>query len=345
MRVAVAMSGGMDSTAAALVLKQRGFEVLGFHMRLHGDSDAAWESAQKVAAEISAPVHLVDFRQEFSSLVVKPFVEEYSRGRTPSPCPLCNRCIKMSLLFDYAASLGCEKLATGHYARVMQGAAGPELWRGKDRAKDQSYFLFELTREMLRRTMFPLGDFTKTEMREFLKREGVSIWESAESQELCFIPDGDYRRFLLEHGVADSPGNIVDSGGNVLGRHSGISRFTVGQRKGLGICGPKPLYVLRIDPQTRTVVVGPKEETYTSILKIVDVNLLVSTVPAAGDRFDVKVRSTSQAVPCTLLSFRNGSCEFRFDEPQSAVAPGQAAVLYLESRVAGGGWIANSGIY
>ncbi len=250
--VAVAMSGGIDSTATALVLKKEGFEVVGIHMRLHECSDAARESAHKAAAEIGVPIHAVDFRREFSRLVVKPFVDEYSRGRTPSPCPLCNRCIKMSLLFDHAASLGCEMLATGHYARVIQGEAGPELWKGKDRAKDQSYFLFALSREMLTRTMFPLGDFTKAQVRELLKGEHVSMWESEESQELCFVPDGDYRGFLSKQGVSDLPGNIVDLRGNVLGRHSGISKFTVGQRKGLGVCGPDPSYVVRIDVDTKT---------------------------------------------------------------------------------------------
>jgi tRNA-uridine 2-sulfurtransferase len=339
MRVAVAMSGGMDSTAAALALKKKGFEIVGIHMRLHSCSDPSWESAQKAAGEIAAPIHAVDFRQEFSHLVVQPFVDEYSRGRTPSPCPVCNRRIKMSLLFDHAVSLGCEALATGHYARVLQGPAGPELWRGKDRAKDQSYFLFGLTREMLKRTIFPLGDFTKAEVRDFLKRAAVSVWKSAESQELCFIPNGDYRGFLLRRGLTDYPGDIVDSTGKALGRHSGISGFTVGQRRGLGICGPTPLYVIRIDSETRTVVVGPKEKTYTPVLRIKDVNLLVPSIPDPGDRFDVKVRSASNAVPCTLLHSREGLYEFRFDDPQSAVAPGQAAVLYLYDRVVGGGWI------
>ncbi len=339
MRVAVAMSGGMDSTAAALVLKKQGFEVAGIHMRLHDRSEEAWESARKAASEIAVSVHAIDFREDFSRLVVNTFVNEYSRGRTPSPCPVCNRCIKMSLLFDHAVSLGCEKLATGHYARVIDGPDGPELWRGKDRAKDQSYFLFGLTREMLTRTMFPLGNFTKTEVREFLKKEGVSVWESPESQELCFVPDNDYRGFLSKHGLTDLPGDIVDSAGNVLGRHSGISGFTVGQRKGLGICGPKPLYVVRVVYETRTIVVGTKEETYTPMVRIEDVNLLAPSMPATGDRFQVKVRSTSKAVPCTLLRCDEGSYEFRFDEPQSAVAPGQAAVLYLHDRVIGGGWI------
>jgi tRNA-uridine 2-sulfurtransferase len=339
MRVAVAMSGGMDSTAAALALRKRGFDIVGIHMRLHACSEASWESAQKAAGEIGVPIHAVDFRQEFSRLVVQPFVDEYLRGRTPSPCPVCNRCIKMSILFDHAVSLGCDTLATGHYARVLQGPAGPELWRGKDRAKDQSYFLFGLTREMLKRTIFPLGDFTKAEVRDSLRRAAVSVWESAESQELCFIPEGDYRGFLLKRGLTDLPGDIVDSSGKVLGQHSGISGFTVGQRRGLGICGPTPQYVIRIDSETRTVVVGPKEMTYTPLLRVVDVNLLVPSIPVPGDRFDVKVRSTSKAVPCTLLQFRDGTYEFRFDDAQSAVAPGQAAVLYLQDRVVGGGWI------
>lgn len=339
MRVAVAMSGGMDSTAAAVILKREGFEIVGVYMHLHAFSESTWEFAQRAAHEIKVPIRTADFRNEFSRVVVKPFVDEYSRGRTPSPCPVCNKCIKMSLLFNYAKALGCEKLATGHYARVVRGPLGPELWRGTDGAKDQSYFLFGLTPEMLDRTMFPLGDLTKVEVREFLKRDGLSVWESPESQELCFIPDRDYRGFLARHGVEDLPGDLVDSRGNVLGRHSGISAFTVGQRRGLGICRSEPLYVIHIDSATRTVVVGLKEETYTSIVKIRELNLLVPSVPISSDRFQMKVRSTAAAVPCTLVASEGDSWDFEFDEPQSAVAPGQAAVLYLGERVVGGGWI------
>jgi len=222
---------------------------------------------------------------------------------------------------------------------VVHGPNGPELLRARDRKKDQSYFLFGLTGEMLQQTLFPLGDFTKAEVRKFLKTEGISAWESAESQELCFIPDGDYRGYLLKRGVRDLPGDIVDCSGRSLGRHAGVSGFTVGQRRGLGICGPEPSYVVRIDYETGTVVVGAKKETYTSVLKIASLNLLVPCRPIPGARFDVKIRSTSKAVAYELIRWEGGSCEFRFDRPQSAVAPGQAAVLYSGDRVVGGGWI------
>jgi len=339
MRVAVAMSGGVDSTATALILKRSGHEVIGFHARLHPRSDQSWEMAQVAAKQIGAPIRLIDLSDQFEKLVIKHFVEEYSRGRTPSPCPLCNRFIKMTLLSNEAGKLGCEKLATGHYARIGGSPDEPVLIRGKDKKKDQSYFLFMLTRDILRRTVFPLGELTKTSVRELLRAADVSVSESDESQELCFIPQRDYREFLRKHGINDMPGPVVDSHGKTLGRHKGISNYTVGQRRGLGVCGPKPLYVLRLDPATNTLVVGPKEETLTSAFTINEINLLTSMQPSSGERFEVKIRSTSPAAPCIVGVCQGGSMQIRFETPQQGVAPGQAAVLYSGEIVVGGGWI------
>jgi tRNA-specific 2-thiouridylase len=242
-------------------------------------------------------------------------------------------------LLDRARASGNEKIATGHYARVARTSEDHVLLVGKDKSKDQSYFLFLLTKDMLKKVLFPLGDFTKAGVREFLKSAGVSVWESGESQELCFIPDGDYRGFLSSHGIEPCAGNIVDVQGNILGKHKGITGYTVGQRRGLGVCGPKPHYVLRIDSSTQTIVVGDKEETYVPGLRMREVNLLAHPSLSAGDRFNVKVRSTARAVPSTVVHVSGDDAELEFDEPQSGIASGQAAVLYSGDRVVGGGWI------
>ncbi len=333
------MSGGADSSAVALLLKRKGYDVTGLHMRLHAQSDTTWASAQMAAKEISVPLHLVDLSREFQELVIRPFVAGYSEGLTPSPCPICNRFIKLGFLLDRARAMGCDKIATGHYVRVAGTADTPALMTGKDQSKDQSYFLFMLTRDILKYAVFPLGDFTKVQVREVLKRAGLTIEESEESQELCFISRSDYRAFLSSHGVESCSGNIVDVQGNILGKHRGITGYTVGQRRGLGICGPRPHYVIRIDPRTQTVVVGTKEETYVRSFQTGSINWLRSSPLSAGERFRVKVRSTANAVLSTVVSVSDDAAELEFDEPQSGIASGQAAVLYSGERVVGGGWI------
>lgn len=339
MVVAVAMSGGVDSTAAALILKKQGWEIIGLHMHLHQGSPRSWERAKRAAQEIGVPIHQVDLRQEFRHLVVEPFVKAYSCGRTPSPCPICNRAIKASLLFNAARNFGCRKLATGHYARITEVAGEPLLLKGLDRYKDQSYFLFMLTQDILRRTVFPLGRLTKKRVRELVRDEGISVARSEESQELCFIRDNDYRRFLREEGLESRPGPIVDLKGRIVGKHAGIAGFTVGQRRGLGVCGPRPLYVVRIDAARNMVVVGTREETVASKVRIGSVTLVRSLPLSRGEGFEIKVRSTAKPVPCCIVDQSEKTVDLEFKEPQSGVAPGQAAVLYDEERVVGGGWI------
>ncbi|MCX5862235.1 MAG: tRNA 2-thiouridine(34) synthase MnmA [Deltaproteobacteria bacterium] len=339
MRIGVAMSGGMDSTASAFILKKQGYDVAGLHMNLHRYSEVSWIQARKAAREAGVPIHLVDLSTEFREIVVEPFVEAYSKGLTPSPCLICNRTIKMTLLFELGRSFGCTKIATGHYARVMQQSGRAVLMKGVDAAKDQSYFLSMLTPEMLHRTLLPLGEFTKDDTRRFLSREGLSVWESDESQELCFVPDGKYREFLLREGVKSRPGSIVDSTGQCLGKHQGIIGYTVGQRRGLGISAQEPLYVIRIESGTDNIVVGPREQTFVSMLRVENFNLLWPLELIGGEEYQIKVRSTSKPVGCKLEEISGNTLELRFNEPQSGVAPGQAAVLYTGDYVVGGGWI------
>ena len=333
------MSGGMDSTAAALLLQRAGHEVTGFHMRLHDLSDRTWPQGQKAAEEIGVPVEQVDFSREFADLIVRPFLEEYESGKTPSPCPRCNRMIKLALLLEKVRLLGFERIATGHYARISRADEKPELLRGIDHKKDQSYFLAMLTRDMLKRTIFPLGTYTKTAVRDFLRHEGISVWESEESQELCFVPGGDYRAFLVRYGIKSHPGAIIDVQGRVLGRHQGITGYTVGQRRGLGVPGREPYYVIRIEPGTNTIIIGTRDESLADVMRIANINLLRSAPILNGQRFEVKVRSTATPAACMVSASSGDSLELRLDEPQSGIARGQAAALYSGDRVVCGGWI------
>ena len=301
MRVAVAMSGGVDSTASALILRKEGHEVVGLHMELHSLSHQSWERARQVGTDLGIPVYQVDLKSEFTEQVVGSFVREYIRGRTPSPCLICNHTIKMTRLWEVAASYGSRKLATGHYARVQCTKEGPILLKGLDAKKDQSYFLALLNREMLSRVVFPLGEYTKEFAKSLLKQNGIRGYQFDESQELCFVPDGDYKAFLARMGYVSHPGPIVDVAGTLLGEHSGIEHFTIGQRKGLGVSAPYPLYVVGIDPDKHMVIVGAREDTFVNRLTANQMNFLQDFPPSVDQQFHIKVRSTSKPEICTVV--------------------------------------------
>lgn len=354
-RIVVAMSGGVDSSVAAALLKEEGHEVIGISMQVwdyskftapEGETFGTCCSlddiydARRVAEQVGIPFYVVNFEEEFQRLVIDDFVEEYFRGRTPNPCVRCNERIKFALLLHKARELGADYLATGHYARITRDDAGRfHLLRGLDPGKDQSYFLFTLTQEQLGRVLFPLGGMTKQEARRLAAHYGLRVAEKGESQEICFVPDNDYVRFLEEErGAGHLTGEIVDRAGTVLGRHEGTYRYTVGQRRGLGIAHPQPLYVVGIDAERRQVIVGPKEELLASGLVAGNVTWVI---PSEGETVEAtcKIRYRHQPVPCTVTVLAGGRAAVRFRQPEKSVTPGQAVVFYDGDEVLGGGWI------
>lgn len=354
-RVAVAMSGGVDSSVTAAILKQQGHDVIGISMRVwdptqfreHKDGDAApcppsdaVANARLVAGQLGIPFYDVNFEEEFRRIVVDDFIGEYYHGRTPNPCARCNRYVKFGLLLDKALALGAGMLATGHYARILRDGEGLyRLLKGADPKKDQSYFLFDLTQEQLSRSMFPLGGMTKTEVRALADRLELRLADKGESQEICFIPDDDYVHFLEENSTGhDLSGEIVTQDGRVIGRHNGTYRYTVGQRRGLGIAWSEPLYVLGIDTARNRVVAGAKLELYRSGLFAKDLNWIM---PSPAGEFDAtcKIRYRHQPVPCRVIPLEGNRVEVRFLAPEKSVTPGQAVVFYDGDRVLGGGWI------
>ena len=366
MKIAVAMSGGVDSSAAAAILKAAGHELVGFTMQLwnqrrglsvdeHGEPlpsrccslDDVYD-ARRVAEELGFPFYVLNLEQDFERDVVTPFVESYLEGETPIPCVACNSRLKFASLDRLARSLGCDKVATGHYARVRFDAEANRyrLLRGCDQRKDQSYFLWELTQEQLSHAMFPLGEMTKTEVREAARRERLAVAEKSESQEICFVPDGDYSGFIDRYLEAEGtskrrppPGEIVDASGRVLGEHDGVHRYTVGQRRGLRISHPLPLYVVRIDARENRVVVGESDELLSTELTAARVNWIAFDEPQETVRAEVRVRYRHEAAPARITPLGEGRVRIVFDEPQRAITPGQATVFYRGEEVVGGGWI------
>src|SRR5215217_3754814 len=370
MKIAVAMSGGVDSSAAAAVLKEQGHELVGFTMQLwdqrrginvdeNGDPlpsrccslDEVYD-ARRVAEELDFPFYVLNLERDFERDVVQPFVASYLSGETPIPCVSCNSRLKFASLDRLALSLGCEKVATGHYARVEFDPVNNryKLLRGKNQQKDQSYFLWELTQAQLSRAMFPLGEMSKPEARDAARQHGLSgVSEKKESQEICFVPDGDYAGFIdryLEYENATErlpgAGDIVDTSGRVIGRHEGIHRYTIGQRRGMGIANERPLYVISIDADKNRVTAGSAEELLSSEFIVARVNWIAFDNPKEPVRAEVRVRYRHTAVPATITPLDNDRARIVFDAPQRAITPGQASVFYRGDEVVGGGWIVRS---
>jgi len=362
--VAVAMSGGVDSSTVAAVLQEQRRPIVGLTMQLwnqrrlpelQGDGPAQHRccslddvyDARRVAQHLNFPHYVVNFEEQFEQRVVRPFVDDYLRGRTPIACTNCNSEVKFEPLLRMARQIGAERLATGHYARIRHDAASDrfQLLRALDPAKDQSYFLWGLSQEQLSRSEFPLGELCKDEVRDIARRSALPVAEKPESMELCFVPNGNYVQFIHAYAsdqkipLSSGDGEIVSESGEVLGRHSGIQNFTIGQRKGLGFAAGKPLYVLAIEPESNRVVVGDDEALRTTVFEVEGVNWVSIAQPAQPVHAKVKIRHKHEPAPALVEALPDGRARIAFAAPQRAVTPGQAAVFYDADVVLGGGWI------
>ena len=355
--VFVAMSGGVDSSVAALLLQQAGHKISGVNLRMFHNEDlgqspgktccslADAEDAGLVARRLGAPFYVFDVSQVFRSTVIRDFIEEYQNGRTPNPCAVCNQTVKFGALLDRVRVLGADYLATGHYARVEQDAATGRylLKRGLDRSKDQSYFLYMLTQEQLAHTLFPLGSLEKTQVRQLAEAHGLVNAHKHDSQDICFVPDGDYAAFIERTvGTPSLPGNFVDQKGQVLGHHRGIIRYTHGQHKGLGLSTSEPLYVLEKAAVSNTIRLGPDSDLWSQTLTAEQFNWVSIPEPTEPIAVTVKTRYSQREAAAIARSLPGGRCQVTFEEPQRAITPGQAVVLYQEEIVVGGGTICGS---
>lgn len=360
------MSGGVDSSAAAALLKEQGHELVGFTMQLwnqrrgvsvdeNGDPlpsrccslDDVYD-ARRVAESLGFPFYVLNLEREFEESVVEPFIQSYLAGETPIPCVACNSRLKFASLDKMAISLGCEKVATGHYARVEfdESTNRYRLFRGRNHGKDQSYFLWELTQDQLSRSYFPLGEMQKEEVRDIARDANLYTAEKQESQEICFVPDGKYSEFIdryLEHEgrstEAPAGGEIVNTAGETVGTHTGIHRYTVGQRRGIGIAHEKPLYVVQIERAKNQIVVGDADDLDSIEFTAKGVNWVAFDEPAEPVRANVKVRYRHEPAPATIHALPDARARIVFDEPQRAITPGQATIFYDGEEVVGGGWI------
>lgn len=350
-RVVVAMSGGVDSSVTAALMAEAGFDVVGVTLQLYDHGEAVQKKgaccagqdiydAKRVADTLSIPHYVLDYETRFREEVMEDFADTYLRGETPIPCVKCNQTVKFRDLLGTAKDLGAEAMVTGHYVRRVEGPNGSEMHRALDHSKDQSYFLFSTTREQLDFLRFPLGDMDKAETRRHAQRFALPVAEKPESQDICFVPNGSYARVVerLRPGACD-PGDVVDLEGNVLGMHDGIINFTVGQRRGLGVAAGSPMYVVKIEPDQKRIVIGPKDALLCHAIRVTEMNWLDhAPLTDKPRRVQVKVRSTTEPVDADI--YQDGDqIHVKFVEPQAGVAPGQACVAYEGDKVLGGGWI------
>jgi len=335
------MSGGVDSTVAALLMLHDGFDCDGATMKVFAGSDKTVTEARIVTEQLKIPFHIFDFIDCFSDNVIKPFIFDYREGRTPNPCVVCNRMLKFGRFMDKALELGKDCIATGHYVQIERSASGRYLLKkGADISKDQSYVLYSLTQEQLARVRFPLGSLTKAQVRGIALENGFENANKSESQDICFIPDGDYFSFIKEYtGEVPKKGRFVDINGNDLGENKGVSSYTIGQRRGLGLSMPYPPYVIELRPEDNIVVVGKEEMLYSKSLDIEDINLIPVEKLDAPVRAQVKIRYADPGHPATVHQTGENKMHIEFDEPKRAITKGQAAVIYDGDTVIGGGTI------
>jgi tRNA-specific 2-thiouridylase len=352
-RVVLAMSGGVDSSVAAYLLKEQGYDVIGLFMRtgVHDTredmpahkkgccSAADAGDARRVADRLNIPFYALDFEDDFAR-IMDYFADEYLAGRTPNPCVVCNNWLKFGKLWSYGRQLDADCVATGHYARIAVHAGEYQLHRASDPAKDQSYVLFGLRRNLLPRLLFPIGELRKDEVRRRARELGLGVHDKPDSVEICFVPDNDHAGFVRRRRPElATAGRFVDTAGNVLAEHDGYERFTIGQRKGLGYAAGSRRYVLRIVPETHDVVLGEREELLASGLLATRVNWLLEAAPSEPLRCSARIRYRHAPAACTVTALATGGARVEFAEPQSAITPGQAVVFYQAERVLGGGWI------
>src|SRR5438132_5085249 len=357
-RVVLAMSGGVDSSVAAYLLKQQGYEVIGLFMRtgIHGTEHDATPAhkkgccsaldagdARRVADKLNIPFYALDFEADFER-IIDYFADEYLSGRTPNPCVVCNNWLKFGKLWSYGKQLNADFIATGHYAQVVSRAGRPELHRGADPDKDQSYVLHGIRRSILPRLLFPIGGYRKEQVREMARKAGLGVHDKPDSVEICFVPAGDHGAFIRRRRPElATAGHFVDTAGHVLAEHAGIENYTIGQRKGLGYAAGSRRYVLKIVPTENTVVLGDRQELLASTLLASGVNWLFDEPSGQPLACQAKIRYRHTAAPAKVVALPDGGARVEFTEPQSAITPGQAVVFYDESRVLGGGWIEAAG--